>query len=403
MAEPRPSGGFYVKRPGRNLDLGPYDLALLKREAADGHVAPSDLIWVPNRKEWVQGDRTDLPFAPEQETPTLAQAVEKPAVKGPIIAEIASEQSPPVTAEIVAKQPRRKTKFSKQNIQTVALRAQRLADVINESMQIAKESRNASTKLSRLDFAKQKIGEIKELASDYPFLELTTLKKVEACLAQLEIEFKQAIDRGTGGESLGGGDCEEEGTSADEIHTTQGEIEARGRVEKIENWVTEISRQKEEGSSTDVIRECRKRIPVPYAFTQIAIAIRKDIRARRKAKKNTKPLLLKLYHWAVVENFFDSVNWGSIINDRILFSTARPFVRGVKAPYETIGYHNLALLKKTDVKWLVEAFGEPVSHSSARDANLELWREAVEAFRLATIRDKKEFYGPDGYDIVYGK
>jgi hypothetical protein len=57
----------------------------------------------------------------------------------------------------LAEQPQRKIAFSKADIQTVALCAQRLADLIYESMKIARDSRNSDTKISRLGVAKQKL------------------------------------------------------------------------------------------------------------------------------------------------------------------------------------------------------------------------------------------------------
>ncbi len=169
--------------------------------------------------------------------------------------------------------------------------------------------------------------------------------------------------------------------------------------------------KKAEGFSKDIIREASKSIPFPGAFREIAIAIRKDIRARRKQKVDARDLLLNLYLWAVIEDFFNRVEWSKILNERILHSTARQFVKAIKAPYKTVGYVNLVvcmtdghgvqsfvpILKKTDVKWLVEAFGEPDTHLTARDANPELWQQAVEAFQAAAQRDEKHFWRSRGF------
>jgi len=161
-----------------------------------------------------------------------------------------------------------------------------------------------------------------------------------------------------------------------------------------------------------VNRESEKNIPYPAAFREIAIAIREDIRARRKQKIDTRNLLLKLYQWAVIKDFFNRVEWSKIINERILHSTVRPFIKAIKAPYKTVGYANLLdcwvgvhgvqsfvpILKKTDIKWLVEAFGEPDTHLTAKDANPELWRQAVEAFRAALQRDEQHFWQSGGFE-----
>jgi len=53
--------------------------------------------------------------------------------------------------------------------------AQRLLDVINESLKIANESKNADTKVSRLDVAKQRLVDLKRLSKEHPFIKLTQL------------------------------------------------------------------------------------------------------------------------------------------------------------------------------------------------------------------------------------
>ena len=177
----------------------------------------------------------------------------------------------------------------------------------------------------------------------------------------------------------------------------------RGTIEipstaREEFWADKVKRLKAQGLSNEVIRESRKNIPYPAAFREIAIAVRKDIRARRKEGRDTKDLLCKLYKWAVTENLFMDLEWSKIVTERILHSTARSCIKGLKAPYDIIGYQNLALLNKTDVKWLVEAFGEPARHSTAREANPELWQRAVNAFREAEGKDEQHFWRSHGFD-----
>ena len=112
------------------------------------------------------------------------------------------------------------------------------------------------------------------------------------------------------------------------------------------------------------------------------------------------------------KDFFNRVEWSKIVNERILRSTARPFIKAISAPYKTVGYANLLvrmidghgaqsflpILKKTDVKWLIETFGEPDAHSTALDANPDLWHRAVEAFRAAAQRDEQHFWRAHGFD-----
>jgi len=158
-----------------------------------------------------------------------------------------------------------------------------------------------------------------------------------------------------------------------------------------EFWADKVQRLKKQGLSEEVIKESSKRIPYPASFKEIAIAIRKDIRAKRKEGADTKILLSELHKWAVIENFFNHVDWGWITSDRTIHSTARSSIQGIKAPYKTVGYKELGLLKKTDIKWLIEAFGEPEQHTNAKEANPELYEQAIEKFRVAREKDEQEW------------
>ncbi len=82
-----------------------------------------------------------------------------------------------------------KITYSERDIETIRTQAQCITDIINESLQIANESKNIETKLSRLNVATQKLNELKELARDYPFIIITSLDEVELAIASMSFEF----------------------------------------------------------------------------------------------------------------------------------------------------------------------------------------------------------------------
>ncbi len=79
--------------------------------------------------------------------------------------------------------------YSNNDIDVIAASAQRLVEIINESLTIANDSNNPETKLSRLSVAKNKLEEIKILSAQYSFLTITSLNEVEADISKLENEF----------------------------------------------------------------------------------------------------------------------------------------------------------------------------------------------------------------------
>lgn len=82
--------------------------------------------------------------------------------------------------------------YSSSDINVVVECATRLVTVINESVKIATESSNPETKLSRLEVAKQKLIELKDLVATYDFLVLRSLAESEAILDGLSVEFAKA-------------------------------------------------------------------------------------------------------------------------------------------------------------------------------------------------------------------
>jgi len=160
---------------------GPVTAAELRQLATSGLLSPIDLVWKEGLSKWVSAVKVKGLFNAPSATNT---ALSSPSFALP---------SSTVTTDAVGSEDSdNHSEFSNADIQTVALCAQRIADIINESVKLARESKVLSTKLSRIGIAKQKVKEFKELVARYPFVEPTTLDTVEECIARMEVEFEQA-------------------------------------------------------------------------------------------------------------------------------------------------------------------------------------------------------------------
>lgn len=78
--------------------------------------------------------------------------------------------------------------YTEQDVQMLGAMAQRMADAINESMQIANQSKNVETRRSRIRVARDRLADLQKMASEHPFLALTNLVDVERSIAELERE-----------------------------------------------------------------------------------------------------------------------------------------------------------------------------------------------------------------------
>lgn len=70
--------------------------------------------------------------------------------------------------------------------------AQRLTEIINESLSLSYNSKVPDTKISRLILVKEKLQELKKLAAKRPFISITSLDAVEKNIADMEAEYSAA-------------------------------------------------------------------------------------------------------------------------------------------------------------------------------------------------------------------
>ena len=169
-------------------------------------------------------------------------------------------------------------------------------------------------------------------------------------------------------------------------------------TQEFVNWVDEVEKLERNGDLQGALAIYRKNFPLPYAFKNAEVAIRKQIREKRKNKDDYGNLLEALYNTAVCENFFASVKCFDVIDIDLCSLTAQPFIGQIAHPYNQIGYKELKLLKTTDIKWLVEKWGKPNRHSNTKAANKKILKEATEKFAAAAKKSEEEFFRAHGFD-----
>lgn len=124
-------------------------------------------------------------------------------------------------------------------------------------------------------------------------------------------------------------------------------------------------------SSVAVLNEIKRVLEIGVnGHERMAVALRALIRERRKAKIAHLDLLHALYGTAVLGELVSSLQ-----RERSTFyEDLSPFVdikalMSARMSFQWMGYARISTLKKTDIKWLVDAFGEPSVHLSF----LPLW------------------------------
>lgn len=140
-----------------------------------------------------------------------------------------------------------------------------------------------------------------------------------------------------------------------------------------EFWADAIKRLKDKPAER--LEMAKRYFPLPGAFREALIACRALIRAKKKAKEAFTQELATLYHVAALESFGLGYSTkcelpGFTLLEQIDFKE----IEKLAYTYAEIGYKHLKGLKETDVKWLVDAWGEPLSHSTLNWKYSEKWQ-----------------------------
>jgi DNA polymerase-3 subunit epsilon len=128
----------------------------------------------------------------------------------------------------------------------------------------------------------------------------------------------------------------------------------------------------------------------PHGAGAIAKELRALIRERRKSKEQHQELLLSLYGACVAADLSASLKFEGTQPHYMARFVDINEVQPVKLDYATMGYQCIESLSKTDVKWLVEAFGEPAEHQSFDALWPHIRRNAVARYCWGELRSKND-------------
>jgi len=173
----------------------------------------------------------------------------------------------------------------------------------------------------------------------------------------------------------------------DDVHKRIREYwdEMRSDLREDKFWADQIKEYKDEPEKR--LSLALNNLPLPAAFREAAIAIRKIIRAKRKANEKFEEELTLLYWLAAIRSFM--LEFAPRLEEpgfNVIESIPAQRLISLQYNYSQLGYEKLTLLNKTDVKWLTEAWGEPSSHKTLNDIHRELWDE----FETKLINKRKK-------------
>lgn len=135
-------------------------------------------------------------------------------------------------------------------------------------------------------------------------------------------------------------------------------------------------------------------LPLPASFREGAKALRAIIREKRKSKEKYDLELKKLYHLAVVRSFMIMhAEKANCPGPNVMEFAPGGLIFNLDYSYYDIGYNELDLLNKTDIKLLVQEWGEPRNHSTLHKKYQHIWNYYEE--KLADKRKRDKFKNID--------
>lgn len=128
----------------------------------------------------------------------------------------------------------------------------------------------------------------------------------------------------------------------------------------------------------------------PHGAGAIAKELRALIRECRKAKEPYQELLQALYGACVAADLSASLKFEGTQPHYMARFVDINELRSVELDFRAMGYQCIESLSKTDVKWLVETFGEPAEHQSFDAQWPDIRRNAVARYCWSELRSSND-------------
>ena len=171
-----------------------------------------------------------------------------------------------------------------------------------------------------------------------------------------------------------------------EKYTTEFWSKHSEEVNNGDFWANRIKKYK--GEPAKRLKLALENMPLPASFREAAIATRALIREKRKEKETYDEQLYLLYWLAAVDSF--SIPYSEKLKEpgyNVIKSIPAEKLKTLPFSYNQLGYTDLSLLNKTDVKWLIENFGEPETHSTLHKLHLDVWQEYEDKLKIKPDSD----------------
>lgn len=149
-------------------------------------------------------------------------------------------------------------------------------------------------------------------------------------------------------------------------------------INAAKHWQTSVSQLKKSGDISGALKLCRKEFPLWGAYNQACILLRSQLKSDQLTPTQVEDKLSELYRTAAIaELLHDTSPDFTQVTPKQLRKLELTQVEKLKLPYRELGYINLRLIRKSDIKQLHAHWGPPSQHSTPRQMYKSWWEETA--------------------------
>lgn len=146
-------------------------------------------------------------------------------------------------------------------------------------------------------------------------------------------------------------------------------------------WLERVAELKKQGKTEEALVLCRQTYPLWSAFQQASFIYRSRIKLCQSAGNPYGDYLAELYRLATVAAFcHDRVKGLPNLTLAQLRKLDMASILALPMPYDKIGYLQLRLIKKSDIRLMLALWGKPEEHLNPRQLHAGTWLAQVARF-----------------------
>ena len=136
-----------------------------------------------------------------------------------------------------------------------------------------------------------------------------------------------------------------------------------------DNWQRSITELRKEGQTEPALKLCKSKFPSYSAYKRATVILRSLLKTKGLSKRRTHKILLSLYKTAATaEMIHMKRSRENAISSSELKNLNMTLIESISFNYNELGYTEIPLLTRKDIKTIVSHWGEPKKHDSPRKA-----------------------------------